>query len=495
MRNNDSMPVLEDTFTASLDAVLSSTARLPADVALVRPLADARLLVAQVALAEARRAIEAAASLVAGEIAYRSRRELGYRGLAQREGYRTAEKLVQHTTGSSARDASTLVHIGALVHEAEAARGDGPAAHACEPWLVAVGSAVASGLIGVEAAQAIRSGLGRPTDTVTARQLADAATTLIALSPALHVDRLFARARALRDDLDLEGVALRESELHAGRSIRRVRRSNGLSRYIVDPDLESGALWDEVYDKLTAPRRGGPSFVDPSERAWADAIAADRRTVEQYVHDSITGLLRIAVTAETSESRRIIGSRQPAVRVLVAATALATRTGLGRIEGVDQPVSMATVERIACAEGTVALAFDDDGQALNVGREQRLYTRRQRVALAARDGGCRWTGCDRPPSWCEAHHIQHWKRDVGRTDLADGILLCRHHHMLLHNNGWEIGRDPANRDPGTATAAATTAAAAGYWLIPPPGVDPQRMPRPMPSHSAALRDLLAAEPA
>ncbi|MHB1172406.1 MAG: HNH endonuclease signature motif containing protein, partial [Lacisediminihabitans sp.] len=48
------------------------------------------------------------------------------------------------------------------------------------------------------------------------------------------------------------------------------------------------------------------------------------------------------------------------------------------------------------------------------------FNRKQRVALAARDGGCRRPGCERPPSWTEAHHIQHWVRDHRRTDLANG---------------------------------------------------------------------------
>ena len=59
--------------------------------------------------------------------------------------------------------------------------------------------------------------------------------------------------------------------------------------------------------------------------------------------------------------------------------------------------------------------------------------------------------CDRPASWFEYHHILFWARDTGRTDLADladAILLCRHHHLLLHTKGSEIRRD--NTD---------------YWLI------------------------------
>jgi hypothetical protein len=206
--------------------------------------------------------------------------------------------------------------------------------------------------------------------------------------------------------------------------------------------------------------------------AWAEAIAKDERTTEQYVHDAITQLLRIGVETDRADSGRVIGSRSPAVRVLVTADALATRIGRGHIEGVATPVSIETVERIACTAGTVPIVFDDRGQAINLGREQRLFTSRQRIALAARDGGCMFGDCERPPGWCEAHHVRHWKRDVGRTDVADGILLCRHHHMLLHNNHWDILRDDS-----------------GYWLIPPTDVDPRRIPRPLPSKSAALRGL------
>jgi hypothetical protein len=109
--------------------------------------------------------------------------------------------------------------------------------------------------------------------------------------------------------------------------------------------------------------------------------------------------------------------------------------------------------------------FDDNGNVLNVGREQRLFTARQRIGLAVRDGGCRFPGCRKPPSWTEAHHIDHWARDQGRTDIARGILLCRYHHMLIHNNSWEIKRDDESR----------------YLLIPPPGIDPDQIPIEMPS--------------
>ncbi|WP_459983360.1 HNH endonuclease, partial [Nocardioides sp. AN3] len=37
--------------------------------------------------------------------------------------------------------------------------------------------------------------------------------------------------------------------------------------------------------------------------------------------------------------------------------------------------------------------------------------------------------CDRPTSQCEAAHLDPWC-EGGRTDLANGALLCPRHHTL-----------------------------------------------------------------
>ncbi len=108
------------------------------------------------------------------------------------------------------------------------------------------------------------------------------------------------------------------------------------------------------------------------------------------------------------------------------------------------------------------------------GISQRLFTARQRIGLAARDGGCRFPGCDRPPSWTEAHHIDEWHRDHGRTDLADGVLLYRHHHLLIHDNGWRVTRHGAT-----------------YFVVPPRTVDPTRTPIPAPTKNPVARRALA----
>jgi hypothetical protein len=438
--------------------------------------------------ADITRQLESSAAAVAGEIARRSTRALGFDGLAQRTGFRTPERLLQQLTGSTSREAMKLVRAGTIIHEAElladAEKTGQVPPELSKPWLVAVGRAVTAGELSLEAADAIRAGLGIPTDDIGADALAAAAVRLLGDVGSLNADQLLIRARALRDDLDEAGIADRERARRNARAFRRYRRPDGMTAYSLLADPENAAYLDGIYDSLTSPRRGGPRLVDLTDQARSEAIEADPRTLEQLAFDGIMAVLRIGVsTDEKTAARSVLGSRRPAVRVLVTQKTLqksglaeqgvlAQQRGHGRIEGQHSPISIETVERTICTTGVVPVTFDPDGQCIDLGREQRLYTARQRIALAARDGGCRWPDCDRPASWCEAHHINQWARDNGNTDIADGILLCRYHHLLLHDNHWDITRTGSQ-----------------YWLLPPAGEDPARTPRAMPSKSEALHDL------
>jgi len=99
-----------------------------------------------------------------------------------------------------------------------------------------------------------------------------------------------------------------------------------------------------------------------------------------------------------------------------------------------------------------------------------------RIFLNVMFGGCMFVDCDRPASWCEGHHIEWVKRDGGKTVIENGILLCRHHHLLLHNNGWDILRTGEFGDE--------------YWLVPPVSIDPTQTPERMIIKSRAYQQLL-----
>ncbi|HEY4887538.1 MAG TPA: HNH endonuclease signature motif containing protein, partial [Candidatus Dormibacteraeota bacterium] len=75
---------------------------------------------------------------------------------------------------------------------------------------------------------------------------------------------------------------------------------------------------------------------------------------------------------------------------------------------------------------------------------KRVVSEPGRRALKARDGSCRWPGCDRPASWSAAHHVVHWIRG-GTTDLDNLILLCHRHHWMVHEGNWQIVRGEDGR--------------------------------------------------
>ena len=81
---------------------------------------------------------------------------------------------------------------------------------------------------------------------------------------------------------------------------------------------------------------------------------------------------------------------------------------------------------------------------LEVGRSTRVISPAQRAALAVRDNGCVFPGCDRPLAWCDGHHLVSWL-DGGPTDLANLALLCRAHHRDVHEGGWQLTRGPDGR--------------------------------------------------
>jgi hypothetical protein len=204
-------------------------------------------------------------------------------------------------------------------------------------------------------------------------------------------------------------------------------------------DPESAARVVDAIDLVTSPRRGGPRFVDEGAQKRARAIIDDPRSTEHLALDALVEMVRIAGAADDG---RVFGVRKPSVRVHVGLEALDSGRGAAALEGQTAPVSAVTARRIGCAEGFLPLLFDG-ATPLDLGRTQRLFSAAQRTVLAAVWGGCAIPGCDRPPSWTEAHHIDQWDAHQGRTDVRDGVLLCRHHHMWLHDIEGRIVRTAA----------------------------------------------------
>jgi len=99
-------------------------------------------------------------------------------------------------------------------------------------------------------------------------------------------------------------------------------------------------------------------------------------------------------------------------------------------------VSAETSRRLSCDCGVVPWKESDDGKTLDIGRKTRTIPPSIRRALQKRDQGCRFPGCT-AHKYVDAHHIKHWA-DGGETKLDNLVTLCRHHHRLIHEGGFDV---------------------------------------------------------
>jgi hypothetical protein len=104
------------------------------------------------------------------------------------------------------------------------------------------------------------------------------------------------------------------------------------------------------------------------------------------------------------------------------------------------PVSVETARRIVCDAAFNLVVNGDDGLPVGIGRTSRIVPPHIAREVRDRDGGCRWRGCDRK-GWINIHHLVHWF-DGGPTDPDNLIMLCWHHHRMVHEGRWRIEGDP-----------------------------------------------------
>jgi hypothetical protein len=434
-------------------------------------------------ISEATAAMEAIGSLriaASGVLSARSRREQGHEGLSAIEGHRNAQSFVQELTGSTRAEAAKQVRLGeSLLDGANLLGGTGaagdaggetdaagedpvgdtvppvparepwhvPPVPAREPWHAPLGRAQLTGAVTASQHEAILRALGNPpvtgdpaVDAEFAEAWSLAAEQLAGEARERTVDELRVTARTIRDRLDPQGAEQRFLARFEGRSFKLWTDPDGVTHAKVVFDDEMAAWVRTIIDTALRPRRNGPRFVDPEEKARAKELHDDPRTNDQLTYDLIFDTLRAGSLAD---AKTVFGTRQAGVRVVVTADDFdRTQAGEPAVahteDGIVALPAWIAGKRV-CESGTRVLWVDGNGEPLRLGREERTFTGPQRVALAIRDGGCRWRDCDRPASMCEAHHIDPYSQG-GHTDVDRGILLCRFHHMQLHHGSWRISR-------------------------------------------------------
>jgi len=199
------------------------------------------------------------------------------------------------------------------------------------------------------------------------------------------------------DDFGMLEVRARLTPEQAARFIRAVESA----RKNLEPERDDGVS-AETYGVAGAP---SPSFQASRADALLGLIGGDNPDTEIVVH----------VSAETLREDAEEGCCQME-------------------NGPSLPTE--SVRRLACDSGVVRLVEGPEGQPLDVGRKTRSIPASLRRALNARDGGCRFPGCD-ATARVEGHHVRHWAQG-GRTALDNLVTLCRHHHRLVHEGGFTV---------------------------------------------------------
>lgn len=337
-----------------------------------------------------------------------------------------------------------------------------------------------------------------PASDVAAAAVVDGTITyghLQAITSALH------DLTASDDSPESEGSADHRRAVHllvdlaAQVDPAQLRAAGRHLRYVLDPDR---GLAD--HDRQTRARRaslaplldgswrlellttaeGGALLTQLFAATGAPTSADDQRTANQRRHDSLLDALRVAAE---SDALPVFGGLSPRVLITAPPEAfLATGAPPERLEATSDiasspsdhwrpasfaggsPVPSAVFDELICNPTLVRVLQAPTGAVLDVGRAHRFFTAAQRTALWVRDRGCRFPGCAAP--WTHAHHVTPWQRG-GTTDLANGLLLCSHHHRAVHGNAWVITTGPNGADD-TVTFTHRSRLTVHHSALPPP---------------------------
>ena len=362
--------------------------------------------------------------------------ELDARDLPARSGASSTAAWTRHELNLTPREARALASVATTGRK-----------------MPATGAALTAGQLNLAQADAITTAIGElPEDLPTAvrdqaeAELIERAGTF----DAGQLSRLGAHiltvvAPEIGEARDGEVLERQERRARARRELFLTSDGHGTVHLRGRLTEEAAAMVRAALDPLAAPLPRTADGPDPR-------CAAQRRA------DALEELSRRALvtTGPAAEGTSGAGSQ-----VFVTIPLRALTDGLGGATLPDGvPLSATAARRMACAADIIPAVLGAEGAVLDVGRAHRLFTGGRRRALILRDRGCAFPGCDRPPQWCDGHHILGFARG-GSTALGNGVLLCGFHHHVVHHDGWEIvlARDGVPE------------------FIPPHWLDPDRTPR------------------
>lgn len=270
-----------------------------------------------------------------------------------------------------------------------------------------------------------------------------------------HVD-VVVRAHKRLDDDARDHLISMDAELaskSANASVGQLSRAIGRALRAYRPDVEQSVHDRQVAEsqiRLWIGHDGMGRMSAQIDRVRFDSLCemldAERQSMaangQRAFDDQLTIDALLALMERGSSLLRPGQAARPSVTIIIDHQ---TATTGPQTDGVCETAAGAivppeTARRLCCDADVTTVRLDNDGAPIDVGRKSRTATIKQWAALKAIYRTCGWAGCDRPINWCQAHHIKHWE-DFGRTDMANLVPLCSHHHHQVHEGGWRIQLD------------------------------------------------------
>ena len=316
--------------------------------------------------------------------------------------------------------------------------------------------ALARGEISMAQAELIADKIKHLPGDPTPEQREACETQLLCDAEKLSLKDLSRRADRITETFAPDQVDAHENEILVKREEQAIKesyfwmadRKNGTCRgEFVIPEAQ-GEMLKNCLNAINAPQVKKPE--DP-----ALAVLDDKPTYGQQMAEAFCTLIE-HIPGDTLPQTAGVGVTLTVnieLKSLIDGLKAGTLSTGGRI-------SAGEVRRMACEQALLPMVFNGKPLPLDCGREQRLFNRSQRRAAERRDKGCTFPGCDRPPSWCVGHHARRRWAEGGPTNLEEIVLICPHHHRVVHAASWEVWF-----------------ADDGYpEYLPPASVDPARRP-------------------
>ncbi|MGJ9412969.1 DUF222 domain-containing protein [Aeromicrobium sp. CF4.19] len=328
--------------------------------------------------------------------------------------------------------------------------------------------AMAEGRLSARQGKSIGRALGQLPTTITATQREACETQLVQDAPTMdvrrferHADRIVGGFLTETDDDTALDAA--ENDLVEQRERRAWAAADFWIGPAVDGLVKGGFTIPEAQaaqlrvamDALCAPQVEITSPTTLSRRT-GDVLLDERPSYRRRQGWAFTYLCELLPTQKLPETNRL----GPILTINLDHETLLDRLKVATLS-TGERLSAAQARRMACEHRLLPAVLGGESLPLDLGRDRRLFTLHQRRAIEVRDKGCVFPGCDRAPGWTVIHHARRRWADGGTTDLNDGVMLCPHHHRILHSDGWDITFTPRGH------AA----------LVPPPSIDRERRPR------------------